>query len=178
LALVWLALNIGLSQARDDVRELPAAFVVAQFVLPLGLAAVALWAAIAPGKRGLGWSAPLLRFAIACCLLGFLATSWLGPLLHTHSDEPFGSALKCWLVASAWGTLPLLAGAFAFARAFPAAARERAALLGGAAGALSGAAIHLVCPVNDTTHLLVGHFSAVLTAVALAAWGVARAVRA
>jgi negative regulator of sigma F NrsF-like protein len=146
---------------RVDLKALPEVAFVERLLLLLLLAGLATAIALVPGRRGLGSKVTLLAItAVAVAPLYTLLTN-VAPLGTAVGDaaaralHPLG--LPCALVAFAVGALVLTAFGFALSRAVPAAPVNRAAALGGAAGAWAGVALFLQCPAKDALHLLVGH---------------------
>lgn len=146
---------------RIDLWALPGVPFAERLVVLLVLAGLATWIALAPGRRALGSKVTLLALtAIAVTPLYTLLTN-VAPLGTAVGDaaaralHPLG--LPCALVAFAVGTVALAAFGLALRRAVPTAPVNRAAALGGAAGAWAGVALFLQCPAKDALHLLVGH---------------------
>ena len=146
---------------RIDLGALPFVPFAERLLVLLLLAGMATGVALAPGRRGLGSKVTLLGIAaVAVAPLYTLLTN-VEPLGTAVGDaaaralHPLG--LPCALVAFTVGMVALAAFGFALRRAVPAAPVNRAAALGGAAGAWAGVALFLQCPAKDTLHLLVGH---------------------
>ncbi len=159
LSLLWVAAHLTIYGLRGDLQRLPALYLSLQVGLPALLGALSLWAALAPGRLGLGLKVSALS---ALALLGPL-TFWLlaAALPAPYPDSPppsfWLSALLCMDITLAWAAAPLLLAALALRRAFPSAALWRSALVGAAVGLLCGAAINLHCARGTSSHLLVGH---------------------
>ena len=146
---------------RIDLSALPGVAFAERLLVLLLLAGMATGVALAPGRRGLGSKVTLLAIAaVAVAPLYTLVTN-VAPLGTAVGDaaaralHPLG--LPCALVAFAVGVVTLAAFGLALRRAVPAAPVNRAAALGGAAGAWAGVALFLQCPAKDALHLLVGH---------------------
>jgi len=181
MSLAWLCAHLLVYGVREDFAELPAAYVVAQVVLPFAFGASSLLVALAPGKLGLGLGVGLV---VAMALLGPLSYWLLAlgmPLPHPALPGKLGfwlGSLLCLDITLSWAAAPLLLVAFAMRRAFATQAVGRSALLGAAIGLLSGGAINLHCPNVDPWHLIAGHGIPVAAAALVGAWLVIRWTRA
>lgn len=128
--------------------------------------AVVLLAALA------GWSAALHRPSgsaprWAPWLLAPFALFAVAGALHTGSGVPesmLRATIACLVGSMAIAALPLAALVFAYRHAFATSARKRSLALGVAAGAIAAAAMELHCAVDDASHMIVGHGSALLLA--------------
>jgi len=120
---------------------------------------------------------------VARLRLGPLSFWLFAATLPPPYEPPSGNgfwlgAFVCLDITLAWAAAPLLLATLGLRRAFASAAGWRGALVGGALGLLSGAAINLHCPNVDPAHLLAGHGIPVLAAALLGALVVARGARA
>jgi len=166
---------------RLDFWALPEVAFAERLLVLLLLSALATGVALAPGRRALGSKVTLLAVsAVAVAPLYTLVTQ-VAPLGTAVGDaaaralHPLG--LPCALVAFAVGALVLAGFGIALRRAVPAAPVQRAAAVGGAAGAWAGVALFLQCPAKDALHLLVGHSLPVAAFALLGAIALPRLLR-
>ena len=181
VSVVWLCTHLLVYGVRRDFANLPLAYVAAQVVVPVVLAAGCLIAALAPGKLGLGVGIGLLGAAALLGPLSFGVLALSAPLPHAPVVSPLGfwlGSLLCLDITVAWAAAPLLLVALSLRRAFASRAAWRSALIGGGLGLLSGAAINLHCSNVDRWHMLVGHAVPVALAALVGAFLVARWTRA
>lgn len=169
LSCAWMAGHVWMYGVRADLPRLPAWYLLAQIFLPLGLAALAAFAAFASGKAGLGLKLPLLRSLAIAAPLVFTLTAMSAPF---ELDADFGAkfwldALICFDITVAWTAIPLLAAIVGVRRAFPTAPAWRSALVGAACGLFSGATMNLHCPNADSLHMAIGHGLPVFIATVL-----------
>ncbi|MEO8184238.1 MAG: hypothetical protein ABI895_35915, partial [Deltaproteobacteria bacterium] len=76
-----------------------------------------------------------------------------------------------------WELAPLLLAGMALRRAFPASARWRGALVGGAIGLGCGSAINLHCSNPNPSHLVAGHGVPIVVAALVGGFVLSRWVR-
>jgi len=168
---IWLISHLAVYGIRSDFRQLTAPYVAAQIILPLLVAVISLFAALAHGRLGLG-----SRIGLICGL------ALLGPfafcLLALATPAPDAADLQatsllgifvCFDITVAWTTVPLLAAALTLPGAFAAGAIFRSALVGAAVGLFSGATMNLHCPNGAPIHVLMGHGLPVVIATILGA---------
>lgn len=166
---------------RVDLWAIPEVALAERLLLLVLLASMATGVALVPGPRGLGSKVTLLAItAVAVAPLYTLLTH-AAPLGTAVGDaaaralHPLG--LPCALVAFGVGVVLLGAFGIALRRAVPAAAVNRAAALGAAAGGWAGVALFLQCPAKDELHLLVGHSLPVAAFALLGAVALPRLLR-
>jgi hypothetical protein len=181
LSLGWLGAHLAMYGIREDFAGLPAGYIAAQVALPIVFGACCLVVALAPGKLGLGLGVGLIT---AMALLGpasFWALALAMPVPHSPVPGGLGfwvGSLLCLDITLSFAAAPLLMVALSLRRAFSTGAARRSALVGGALGLLSGAAINLHCTNVDRLHILTGHGLPVLIAALLGAALVVRWTRA
>jgi hypothetical protein len=143
------------------------------FVFPAATGLIALGAAIRRGSRGLGPPVDRVIWFAMMALGVFAAGTWLfAP--HGFTDEPFWSeGPRCMGLTMLFAAGPAAVAALTFRHAFAAAARERAAAVGIACGALGAATMGIVCADGNAVHVLFVHGSPMIV-MALAAAASAR----
>lgn len=166
---------------RVDLWAIPGGAFAERFLLLLLLASMATGVALVPGRRALGSKVILLVIASFAVAPLYTLVTHVAPLGTRVGDQaaralhPLG--LPCALVAFAVGLVLLGAFGVALRRAVPAAAVNRAAALGAAAGGWAGVALFLQCPAKDELHLLVGHSLPVAAFALLGAVALPRLLR-
>jgi Negative regulator of sigma F len=181
VSLAWLCAYLVVWGIRQDFRQLPAAYVTGQVLLPILFGACCLVVALAPGKLGLGVGVGLVSVLALVGPASFWLLALSMPMPHPPPPTPRGfwlGAMVCLDVTLACASAPLLLLALSLRRAFPAHAARRSALVGGALGLLSGAAINLHCPNVDPWHMLAGHGTPIVIAALVGAFLVVRYTRA
>jgi len=181
VSLAWLSCHLAVFGIRQDMSQLPVAYLAAQVGLPVLFGAACLVVALVPGKLGLGLDVGVIG---SIALIGPLSF-WLFALGMPAPHVPAASALGFWLgsllcfdIALSWAAAPLLLLALSLRRAFAAHATGRSALVGAALGLLSGAVINLHCANVDPWHMAAGHGVPVLVAALLGGLLVVRWTRA
>ncbi len=150
LWLVVLTFALGL---RADLGLSPLLFV--HVGVPALLGAAALFAALAPGRVGLGPSAGVTLALALASPAAFALTAALFPALDGgHSLQ---AAFFCGDVALALGAVPLAALAWAQRATCVVGAPLRSAMLGVAMGLLGAATLGMHCGNGDGLHVAIGH---------------------
>ena len=166
------------SPMRPDLGALPRAWLYGGALL-WGLSALTTLAAALVPARGdvLPSGTRAVRMALAA-MLALLVFALLGTasvpgqslgLAEAHVSL-LGSSLKCGGYVFLAAAVMLATGALVLRRVLPVGARRLGVAIGAAGGAAGGLALHVVCPLSVTAHVVVGHVGAVvLAAVAGAA---------
>lgn len=183
VGLAWLGLQVVVLGLRRDLPRLGASYPLAQIALPAALSALALGAAIWPGRDGLGARALTVRGIVIGGIAGMSAVAFLWPVPFEYVPPPgtptFAAAvLICADIVAIMGAVPLALGALVLRSAFPTAAGDRCAALGVASGLGAVTAMHLHCENTWPAHVLLGHMApaaALVLAAALALRAVVRA---
>jgi hypothetical protein len=152
---------IAIMNKRDDLHTMSPLALLIEVSIPLGAAVLAVFAATAPGSRGLG--EPKARMATMSLLapaIFVLFTVALSMVVHVGEvDEgPFWThALRCFAWTSLYSLGPLVLAGWAFRRSFVVAPTWRMSSLAMAAGAAGAATMVFICSVGTPVHVLVGH---------------------
>ena len=164
MALIYEGAWLAIFNKRGDLAALPRSTIVAEVAIPLAAAGIAMAAATAQGVRGMGAAkGRLATLALLSPTVFAAATLLAGP--PDVDGEPFWShALRCFLVTSLLGLVPLALAAWAFRRAFVAAPAWRMAALAMACSATAAATMTFLCSVGSPAHVLVGHGGLMLVA--------------
>ncbi len=164
LALIYEGAWLSIFNKRGDLAALPRSTLFAEVAIPLFAAAFAIAAATFEGVRGMGASKGRLATLVLLSPAVFSAATLLaGP--PDVDGEPFWShALRCFLVTSLLGLVPLVLAGWAFRRAFVAAPAWRMAALAMACSAIAAATMTFLCSVGSPAHVLVGHGGLMLVA--------------
>jgi hypothetical protein len=177
-AVVWPIVILTQSPMRPDLGALPRAWLVGGSLL-WGLGALAtLAAALVPPRGDVLPSGPrAVRVALAS-MLALLVFAMFGTasvpgqslgLAQAHVTL-LESSFKCGSYVFLAAVVVLATGALVLRRVLPVGGRRLGMALGAAGGAAGGLALHFVCPLSVTAHVIVGHVGAVvLAAVAGAA---------
>lgn len=176
-ALVYQVAWLLVVEHRGDVGQLPPSTIAIGLLVPAVAAALALFAARVPGRRGLGVPASwVIALAAAAPLLFVLATLATSP---PDTESGFWDlAVRCIGVTALLTLGPLLLGVAAFRHAFVAGSRWRTAALGVACGAVAASTMSLACRHSGALHVVVGHGSMMLVAGLAGALLVSRVTRA
>jgi hypothetical protein len=164
----WIAATLGWVGLRPDLADPPVLAALA--LLGAGSMVVAL-VAFRAGRGGLPSRIGPLRGAVALApVLLLAAIALVADRSVTAADRP------CLLITTSMALGPLAIGAALLRRTFLSAPIWRGAALGGVAGLVAAAGIHLHCPHLGQTHLLVGHGAPVALCIAAGAlygarWG-------
>jgi hypothetical protein len=158
---------IAVMSKRSDLSSISAARLLTELSIPLGAALIALFAAAAPGDRGLGSpKGRLMTLALLAPIVFALATVVSAPA-DVDTEAFWPHAFRCFFWTVLYTAGPVALAAWAFRRSFAAAAGLRAAALGIACGALGAATMTLVCSTGTPAHVLVGHGGMMLVGAAL-----------
>lgn len=156
-------------QMRPDAAEISAAWFFSTVGCALLLAILAVALATLPGRRGLGAPVTWLAVVVAITPALYAALTMIAPMrppdalsVFTSFAEAVKSAWPCFSMSVGVGGLAGLGLAWSLRRAVPTAPALRGAALGAAAGAWSGLALHLHCPMFERGHIMVGHFLPIL----------------
>lgn len=176
LSIAWLGMHLAVYGVRKDLADLPMLYVAMQIVVPFLFAIASLALALRSGQLGLGLSVGLLLTVGVLGPLSFLLIAIGAP---APRPVPEGGSfwlgmLVCLDITLSWAAVPLLCAAVSLRRAFAAGASFRAALVGAAAGLLSGAVMNLHCPNIQGAHILLGHGIPMVIATLLGALLVVR----
>jgi len=171
MSVAWVLGHLWVYGIRTDWELLPPAYVLAQIVLPLSLAAASFGLALSPGRFGLGRSVRWLLMLATIGPLSFWLAALAMPLPRVAESDPsfWVSTFVCLDLTLAWLAVPLAAAAFSLRHAFPTAATWKSALVGGACGLFCGSVMNLHCANVDPAHVSVAHGLPVLIASVLGA---------
>lgn len=165
---VMAAVGVAL-RMRPDAPSISSSWFFSTVAAALLLAILAVALATLPGKRGLG--APVVWLAVVVALTPALyaAITMIVPMHPQGAVGSFASFVdvvkgswRCFVMSIGVGGLSGLGLAWSMRRAVPTAPRLRGAALGAAAGAWSGLALHIHCPMFDRGHIMIGHFLPIL----------------
>lgn len=177
-AIGYEAAGLAVLNKRADLYTIDPWTLGIAFAIPASVAVVALIAAAASGPRGMGQrQGRLAALTLAAPMAFILATLALAPR-DVDGESFWGHCLRCFLWTAVFTSGPLVAGAWAFRRAFVAAPAWRAAALGVASAAVAAATMSIVCSVGGPAHVLVGHGGMILVAGLGFAWLGPRVLRA
>jgi hypothetical protein len=157
---------------RRDLGDLPPAWVAAGaalwalgFVLSLAAALVPARGDVLPsGARASRVS--LLAMGALILFVGLGPASVPGVSLHPADAGMtlLQSLVHCGKYVLMVGGLALLAGFVALRRMLPVGRGRIGAAVGAAGGALGGLALHFICPIATTPHVLLGHVGGMILA--------------
>lgn len=175
----WIAAQLAVTGLRGDFARVPLAYTLALGVAPLLAGLLCLFAAITPGRMGLGARVTLLAtLALTFPLLfGFTNYAFSPP----YPEAPLGELMHgvfCFNIALAWTVLPLIAAGFALRNTFVTRAVWRSALVGAGAGLIVAATSMLRCPLSGAWHNTFSHAGAVVASAILGALVLSRITRA
>ncbi|MDQ3367835.1 MAG: NrsF family protein, partial [Myxococcota bacterium] len=164
---------------RDDIHELPTAWIVGAavgwllgLVVPCYLALVPRPGAVTPRWQLAGIAAGVA--AVGFVTLG-LAVHPIGPSSVVYGWEQFARGHTCLELGLATALVPVVVGAIFLRGALPVGSRWIAGALGAGGGCLGGLVLHLYCHIADGLHLGLIHGGVVLVSALLAAAIVPRA---
>jgi hypothetical protein len=179
LSLGWLTLHLVLFGLRGDLHQLPDAYLGAQVLLPVLLAAGSLAIALASGRLGLGVSLGLVTLFAVLGPASFALVAGGAPVPSAPAPDAgsLAGALVCFNITIFWAAFPMLLAVLTLRGAFPVGAKGRGALVGAAAGLLAGATINLHCANVAPFHMLIGHGIPVAIATVIGAFVVSRWAR-
>jgi hypothetical protein len=164
----WLG-QLFLWGVRPDLPSLSWGYLLLLVVLPAVVAALCSYAALAPGRLGLGASRSLLVLLAAASPLAFSLVAFTAPApagLGT-ARSALEAALVCIGLLLGWMSVPLLATTRALRGAFAASAGWRSALAALSVGLCAAATLNLHCANSDRWHIALAHGAP----IALAALG-------
>jgi len=175
----WIGVQLGIAGLRGDFARVPLGYTLAFGVAPIVAGLLCLFAAITPGRLGLGARVALL----ATLALGFPALFVVASYVYSppYPDAPLGvfmNGVFCFNIALAWTLLPLIAAGFALRGTFVTRAVWRSALVGSGAGLVVAATSMLRCPLSGVLHNTFSHGGAVVAAALLGAFVLSRITRA
>jgi hypothetical protein len=163
-ALLYELAWIALMNKRADLHTMPRTTLLAEIAIPFTAALLALAAAAAKGKRGLGETkGRMTTLALLSPALFGVATLLLSPG-DVDGDSFWLHTLRCFMWTALYSAGPLVLAAWAFRRSFVASPAWHSAALGMACGALGAATMSVVCSVGNPAHVLLGHGGMMLVA--------------
>jgi hypothetical protein len=175
----WIGTQLAIAGIRGDIARVPLGYTVAFGVAPVFAGVLCLFAAVSPGRLGLGARVTVLAsLALAFPALFVVANYVFSP---PYPDAPLGvfaNGVFCFNIAMAWTLLPLVAAGFALRGTFVTRATWRSALVGAGAGLVVAATSMLRCPLSGAWHNGLGHGGAVIASALLGALVLSRVTRA
>jgi len=175
----WIAAQLAVTGLRGDFAQVPLGYTLALGVAPVLAGLLCLFAAITPGRLGLGARVTLLAaLALSFPALFGLANYAFSP---PYPGAPLGELMHgvfCFNIALAWTLLPLIAAGFALRSTFVTRAVWRSALVGAGAGLIVAATSMLRCPLSGVLHNTLSHGGAVVASAILGALVLSRVTRA
>jgi hypothetical protein len=157
---------------RRDLGALPPVWVVVGAALWAGAVVLSLAAGLVPARGDVlpsGARASRVSLAAMGALVLFAAL-WTAsvPGVSLHPEDAgmsLGQSLvHCGRYVVFVGAVCLLVGFLVLRRALPVGRARVGAAVGAAGGALGGLALHFICPIATTSHVLLGHVGAMLLA--------------
>jgi hypothetical protein len=162
------AVSVSL-RMRPDAAEISATWFFSTIAGALVLAIVAVALSMLPGKRGLGSPVTWLAVVVTLTPAIYAAITMIAPMKPPDAISAFTSfaevvkgAWPCFLMSVGVGGFAGIGLLWALRNAVAVAPRLRGAALGAAAGAWSGLALHIHCPMFERGHIMVGHFVPIL----------------
>lgn len=174
----WLGAHLTVYGVRSDLPALPAAYVLAQILLPVLVAAASLLVALGAGRLGLGFKIGLVSTLALLGPASFCVLALGAPVPREPEPGTLLDTVLCFDLTVAWVAVPLFLAAITLRSAFAASAGWRSALVGAGIGLFAGATMNLHCPNVAPVHVLFGHGLAVALAALLGALALARHARA
>jgi hypothetical protein len=175
----WIAAQLAVAGLRGDFARVPVAYTLAFGVAPILAGLLCLFAAITPGRLGLGARVTLLAsLSLAFPALFAVCNYAFSP---PYPEAPLGlfmNGVFCFNIAIAWTLLPLIAAGFALRSTFVTRAVWRSALVGAGAGLIVAATSMLRCPLSGSLHNAFSHGGAVIASALLGAFVLSRITRA
>jgi hypothetical protein len=158
---LWLAAQVLALGVRTDFERLGAVYVALHIALPLALATATLFAALWPGRTGLGVSAKIVVGLSIASIAAYVAVALAMPEPYAFV-APTGArfwrwTVGCFDVTFLMGTVPLLFLVPAIRRTFVAGAFFRCAAIGLSCGLAGTATIGVHCDNISRFHVLVSH---------------------
>jgi hypothetical protein len=169
---IWPVVTLASSPMRPDLGVLPLAWVIGGAAL-WGLGALAtLAAALVPDRGEVLPSAARAARLGAASMLALLAFTALGTvsvpgvsrgLADVHASL-LNSSLACGSHVFFVAAVFIVVGALRLRRVVPIGGRRIGMALGAAGGAVGGVALHFVCPIAVTAHVVLGHVGGMVLA--------------
>lgn len=151
--LAWLGVLVLVLGLRNDLTVSP--LVLAHVGLPALLGACALYAALSPGRAGLG---PSARTTVALAVGAPLAFALAAVVFPRFDDgHRLAAAFFCGDFGLLLGAVPLAALAWAQKRTCATSAPWRSALVGVSMGLIGAATLGMHCANGDGLHVALGH---------------------
>ena len=179
ISLVYGAGLLAMVHVRDDLHELPPAWLAAVaaawllgFVAPCYLALVPRAGSMMPRWRWAAASAVIT--SVAFVVLG-LSIQPSGPSSLYYGWQNLARGQGCLWEGLATGLVPVVIGAIFLRGALPVRSRWVAAALGAGGGCLGGLLLHFHCPIADRWHVGLVHGGVVVIAALVTALIVPRA---
>ena len=175
----WIAAQLAIAGLRGDFARVPVAHTLALGVAPVFAGLLCLFAAVTPGRLGLGARAAVLAALALAFPASFMVVNYA--LSPPYPEAPLGvfmNGVFCFNIALAWTLLPLIAAGFALRGAFVTRAVWRSALVGAGAGLVVAATSMLRCPLSGALHNTFSHGGAVVASALLGAFVLSRVTRA
>ena len=169
--LVWPIVILTQSPMRPDLGALPRSCLFGG-ALVWGLSALAALAfALVPARGDVLPSGPRAARIALASMLALLLFALLGTasvpeslgLAQAHVTL-LASSLKCGLYVFLGAAVTLATGALVLRRVLPTGGRRLGVAIGAAGGAAGGFALHFVCPLSVSAHVVFGHVGAVVLA--------------
>ncbi len=177
VSVVWFVGLLLWAGLRSDFGVDRAAL-LGQILLPASLGPIAIYAAITPGRLGLGsrfeWLVGITLAAPVVFAVLALATA---PSFDLSEPTLVKHAFGCASIAVVLGLIPMLAATYALRRVCVTGAPWRSALVGIGIGLLSASVLGMHCSTSDGLHVLAGHVLPVLILGLLATALVRRSAR-
>ncbi len=177
VSLVWFAGLLLWAGLRTDFGVDRAAL-VGQILLPASLGPIAIYAALTPGRLGLGprfeWLVGITLAAPVVFAVLALATA---PSFDLSESTLVKHAFGCASIAVVLGLIPMFAAAYGLRRVCVTGAPWRSALVGIGIGLISASILGMHCSTSDGPHVLAGHVLPVLVLGLLATALVRRSAR-
>jgi hypothetical protein len=162
MALAYQVAWLAILKWRGDLHSTRQAALFLEVSVPLFAAAVALGAAVTPGRHGLGMPKGRLAMLTLLAPVVFALVTLVGAPADMDVEPFFWHALRCFGFTLLFAAGPLALVAWAYRHAFVAAPGWRVAALGIASGGLAAATMSMVCSVGNAGHVLVGHGGMIL----------------
>ena len=168
-ALLYELAWIGLMNGREDLHTMPLSTLFIEVAIPAAAALVALAAAAASGKEGLGEPKGRLVTLALLAPLVFVAGTVVASPRDVDPDAFWPHALRCFVWTSLYAAGPIALAVWAFRRSFVTAPAWRTSALGMACGAAGAATMSFVCATGSPLHVIVGHGGILFVAAAAGA---------
>jgi len=172
LGAIWPAYTLVHFPLRRDLRALPPAWVALGAALWAATLVLSLASAVVPARGGVlpsaGRAARISAVAMGTVLLFTAAWTAYAPGVSLRPEDLGKTLLQscygCGRYVLQVTAIFMILGLFFLRRVLPVGGRRIGLAVGAAGGALGGLALHLLCPIATTGHVLLSHVGAMVLA--------------